>query len=998
MIFRDSIARPCLILAFLVLAPSAHALDRHKALTQYRYTSWTERDGLPSAIIYSMAQTTDGYLWLATAVGLVRFDGIHFLLWRPKDKEQPADPLTTFLCGTRDGSLWIGRASGAVSRMNASHLENYSVADGVTPGPVAAILEDRDGAIWVGTQSGLCRFRDRHWERVGTEEGLPGKAVRDLFLDRRGTLWVATDDGLASLAGGKKKFELISRSWNAVEGLAEDTRGTLWIADYLAGIKLLGNNASREGEGAFSSISRPYRIVSDRDGNLWIATLGTGIRRISPAGEAEVSAAHPFSKKDGLSSNTVWSILEDHEGNIWVGTENGLDCFQDSRVTPLPEREGLAHDTVTGLAATSDGSVWIGTLGGLIRVHGADRSFYTAPDVVSLYVDREGRLLTGGEGVAHPEGHSLSFLPLPKGVLSRVQSITEDLEGGLWLCETYKGLFRWQSGKLVNVGEKESFGQRRPTAVYTDGKGRVWTGFSDGAVASYQDGQFRMYTEKDGLTLRNVNGIYEDRTGAIWVAAVGGLGRFAKGRFATLGRRNGLPGDVLYGMVQDEHGFFWLLGSEGIVRVEPNELNRAVTDAAYQINCKLFDVADGFHGAPNGIGHPSAVRAADGRLWFATGEGVAVVDPKRLEANRVPPPVHIEQVLVDGQHLESLSSSRLAPGSRTIQIDYTALCFLAPEKIRFRYKLEGFDREWSEALMRRQTIYTNLGPGKYQFRVIASNNDGVWNEKGDSWEFSVQPAFYQTTWFRILCFGLLALLLWALYRLRVERVAAQLNLRFEERLAERTRVAQELHDTLLQGFLGVAMQLHVATEQVSPDSPAKPALDRILKRVRQVVEEGRTAVYGLRSPASGEGDLEQMFSRAGEEIFSERPVQARVVIEGKRRQLHPIIRDEVYRIGREALVNVMRHARASKVEVELEYTSESFRLCVRDDGSGMSAEVIQSGREGHWGIPGMRERAARMGARFKVWSRPRAGTEVELVVPAHAAFAKHPDQRLEKGL
>jgi ligand-binding sensor domain-containing protein len=322
----------------------------------------------------------------------------------------------------------------------------------------------------------------------------------------------------------------------------------------LAGIRLLGNNVSPEGERAFSSISKPYRIVSDRDGNLWIATLGNGIRRISLAGETKMPAAQPFSKKDGLSSNTVWSILEDHEGDVWVGTENGLDCFRESKIAPLSEREGLAHDTVTGLAATRDGSVWIGTIGGLIRMHGADRSFYQGPDVVSLYVNREGELLTAGEGVAHPEGHSLSFLPLPKGSLSRVQSLTEDLEGSLWLCDTYKGLFRWRRGKLVNIGEEQNFGQRRPTAVYRDRKGLVWAGFSDGAVAAYQDGQFRIYTEKDGLTVRNINCIYEDNTGTIWVAAVGGLGRFGDGRFGTLGRRNGLPGDVIYGMSRTNTG------------------------------------------------------------------------------------------------------------------------------------------------------------------------------------------------------------------------------------------------------------------------------------------------------------------------------------------------------------------------------------------------------------------------------------------------------------
>jgi len=397
---------------------------------------------------------------------------------------------------------------------------------------------------------------------------------------------------------------------------------------------------------------------------------------------------------------------------------------------------------------------------------------------------------------------------------------------------------------------------------------------------------------------------------------------------------------------------------------------------------------------------PAVVEAADGRLWFATTKGIAWLDPAALlrKPNRLPPPITISSVISDGKTYAGSNGLTLPAHTENLEIDYTALSLGMPERVLFRYKLDGIDNDWQDVGTRRQAYYTKLRPGSYTFRVIASNNDGVWNYAGASLSLGVAPAWFQTNWFRLLCFACAIFLVSALYRLRVRQVAAGINARFDERLAERTRIAQELHDTLLQGFLSASMQVHVAKDCLPADSEATPILTRAIELMGQVIEEGRNAVRGLRSSRSLSLDLEQAFARIPQELEPGRPqgteVEFRVITEGQQRPLHPLLRDEVYRVGREALINALRHARANQIEVTLSYSSSQLQLSVRDDGCGIDPKFLRAGREGHWGLSGMRERADQMGARLHVFSSAAAGTEVELSVPGRVAFQDHSDGRL----
>jgi signal transduction histidine kinase len=488
--------------------------------------------------------------------------------------------------------------------------------------------------------------------------------------------------------------------------------------------------------------------------------------------------------------------------------------------------------------------------------------------------------------------------------------------------------------------------------------------------------------------------IVGDRAGRVWIGGGGGLTRFDQGHFTTLTEKNGLPGASISGIVQDDDGFLWLAGSLGILRVSPQELEKALQSSSYRMQGMSLDASDGLRGIPRQYGpFPTAARTTDGRLWFATSAGVAAIDPKHLPGNQAPPLITIEAVKADDHALEASTGIQLPPNTRNLEIAYAGLGLTAPERVRFRYKLEGFDDDWRGPVSTRTATYTNLPPRNYRFRVIACNNDGVWNQEGAVLEFSILPAFYQTKWFLLLCLAAAVGFAGAAYQWRIRRIAAALDAQFQERLSERMRIAQDLHDTLLQSVLSASMQLHVANDQLPTDLPAKPIVSNVLDLMKHAIDEGRNALRGMRLSGVESNDLEQALARIRQEVDGQQKINFHLIVKGQTRPLHPLIRDEVYRIGREAIINTFRHSQATSIEVELTYTDRGLQVVVRDDGCGIDPQILRSGREAHWGLSGMRERADRIAAKFKIWSRPIGGTEVELSVPGHVAFQPDPSRR-----
>jgi signal transduction histidine kinase len=691
----------------------------------------------------------------------------------------------------------------------------------------------------------------------------------------------------------------------------------------------------------------------------------------------------------------VEALFEDREGNIWAATTDGLDRFRDFAAATISTKQGLSNAVVWSVLAARDGSVWLGTQDGLNRWKDGQITIYRKrnglPDdsAQTLFQDDRGRIwVSTHRGVAYFEnGRFTPFSAVPGGV---VHAIAGDSVGNLWISGD-EVVFHLLGGSVVEQIPWAKLGHKElaVTLLSDTVQGGLWLGFFQGGVEYFRDGQVRArYASADGLGQGRVGGFQLDGDGALWAATEGGLSRVKNGRVATLTSRNGLPCENAQWVMEDDYHAFWLGMACGVVRIPRSELDAWATDPTRKIQVTVFDSSDGVrsHARPSGY-NPGVAKSTDGRIWLLPWDGVSVLDPHNLAFNNLPPPVDIEEITADRKKYETSSNLRLPPLIRDLEIDYTALSLVAPEKNRFKYKLEGYDGDWQDVGNRRQAFYTNLPPRNYRFRVMASNNSGVWNQAGASFDFSIDPTYYQTTWFKALCAAAFLIVLWSLYRLRLYQLAREFNVRLEERVGERTRIARELHDTLLQSFQGLMLRLQLVDELLSPGK-AKEELEQTLERADQAIAEGRSAVHDLRSSATTTNELAQAVRSVADELAGDGSPTFRLVVEGAVRELHPILRDEVYRIAREALRNAFNHARAHHIEAEITYGERLFRLRIRDDGDGIPPDILATGRSGHYGLNGMRERARQTGAKLDIWSSAGSGTEIELSIPGSIAYGK----------
>ncbi|HWS87675.1 MAG TPA: two-component regulator propeller domain-containing protein [Pyrinomonadaceae bacterium] len=1005
---------PGIALACIALAccPRAVALNPELDASQYAHTAWKIRDGFAKGSINSIAQTPDGYLWLGTEFGLLRFDGVRNLPWQPPpgQPQLPSGQILRLLAA-RDGTLWIG-TSGGLASWKDGRLTQYAELAGQY---VLKLLEDREGAVWVVGRAvpvgKLCAIRSGGVKCFG-EDGALGRGALNLYEDSKGNLWAGASEGLWRWKPGPPKFYALPGEPNGIRCLGEDVDGTLLI-NRQGGLQRFADGKT-EPYPLSSTVGQfqAKRLLRDGDGGLWVGTQDRGLLHVR-RGRADA-----FAPSDGLTGENVYDLFEDREGNIWVATTNGLDRFRDFAVATFGVSQGLPSSIVGAVLAAGDGSVWLSTYGGLSRWRDGRLTSYREragratgvreiagsglPDggVQSLFEDARGRIwVATTRGIGYMDNDR--FTPVAGTPGGNTLSFGEDNAGNLWAVNVDSGLFNLRDGGGVPrqfpwaaLGRKD----HGSTLVADPSRGGLWLGFHLGGVAYFADGQVReSYAAAEGLGEGRVNQLRFDRDGALWAATDGGLSRLKNGRAATLTGRSGLPCDAVHWVTEDEARSFWLHTACGLVRIARPELDAwtAAADAgkdAPTIQATVFDSTDGVRILPSG-GHysPQVTESADGKLWFMGMDGAHVVEPARLRVNKVPPPVHVEQIVADRKTYDATSAAggrlRLPPLIRDLQIDYTALSLVAPEKILFRYKLEGHDRDWHDAGNRRQAFYNDLPPGDYRFRVMACNNSGVWNETGTSLDFSIAPAYYQTAWFRVSAVALFLLLLGGGYQLRLRQVARQVRGRMEERLEERERIARDLHDTLLQSVQGLILKFHAVARQIPVDEPAHDALEKTLDRADQVLAEGRDRVRNLRAAAASLNDLPEAFKRVAKETPHGGEATFKTVVEGGVRELHPVVLEESFSVGREALVNALTHSGGRHVEVEITYDARQFRLRVRDDGRGIDSKILEEGgRPDHWGMQGMRERAQKIGAQLKVWSGPETGTEVELVVPGGTAY------------
>jgi signal transduction histidine kinase/ligand-binding sensor domain-containing protein len=1021
------------IAAFAVVAlslplfcPHALALAPSLDVSQYAHTAWLVRDGFTQGSISSIAQTRDGYIWLGTGFGLFRFDGVRPEHWQPpQNGEQLPSNFVVCLRVARDGTLWIGTMKGLASWKDG-RLTRYPDLAGFE---IASILEDHKGTVWVGNYSyappgKLCAIYGTDVHCYGLD-GTLGNGVLGLFEDSNNVLWVVGRDRVWRWKPGPPRFYPIPFGTYAAEELGEDPNGTLLIP--------LPGRLARFGQGKLET-QHPYpapannvdglRLLRDREGGVWIGTVGAGIVHLHN-GRADV-----FSRTDGLSGQDVRSLFEDREGDVWVVTSGGLDCFRNYAVATYSEDQGLGTPPGSGsVAADKDGTIWIGTNDGLkmwrddaVTIYGrANDDKSRSPTVwsplryvansglrdhvfVTVFADNAGRILVSTPNAFGymENGRFVSIRSVPGGIAS---SVAEDRQGNLWIANQDKGLLRLSKDGTVQQFSWASIGHKdgAQSLAADRSTGGLWLGFSEGGVAYFRDGRIKeKYGRAEGLGSGRISALHVEADDTVWAATESGLSRIKDGKVMTLTSKNGLPCDGIHWITEDENHSFWFYMSCGLVRAARTELDAWAIDSQRKVKIVVFDSSDGVPNTPIGFIQGSHMtRSSDGKIWFVGFfGGASAIDPQHLPSNKLMPPVYIDRITANGTTYDATNGLRLAPRIRDLKIDYTAVSFVAPEKVHFRYRLEGQDRSWREVSNDREAQYSNLAPGAYVFRVIACNNSGVWNEAGATLEFSVAPAWFQTDWFYVSCVLAGTLTVWTIYWIRMRQVAGSLRARFDERLSERTRIARDLHDTLLQSFQASLIQMQRARNHLSrsPEEAVR-TLDNAIGSTEQAIVEGRDAIQDLRLTVTPQRDLEHLITVAGRELAKAQdangtPPVFRVTVEGPHRSLSPILQDEVYRIGREVLRNAFRHSQASHIEAEIRYDKRKLRLRIRDDGKGIDQKIMAEGeRAGHWGLPGARERATRIGARLDFWSEAGAGTEVELTVPASMAYPKPQAQR-----
>lgn len=995
------------------LAIPANGLDTSKTIRQFTHSSWSAKDGIPGPID-AITQTTDGYLWLGTHAGLYRFDGQNFLSWEGPTggAKLPRSSIWT-LFKAKDGSLWIGFASNAISRLHNGLLRTYTPADGLHTGGVRSIAEDQNGTIWAGSEYGFSRFENEKWSRVGAELGYPAPGARQLAVDRSGTLWVATDglnfglgkdsvrsNTILKLPRNGKHFEPTGQPVGFIAQLVEAPDGEMWMVESNDPHPTVRPILAQTGPDFAPQI--PFCILFDGRSSLWIGQFRGGIQRAPDFHRMQNASFDYFKNEDGLSSDGVHVAFEDREGNIWFGTTRGLDRFRENKATPFSAKEGLMQDRELAVTSTRQGTVWIINyaenlvqhfLGGrIVSQTLPPYSRFDSTRVLSLCSNKNRIWLGGSFSLAEGVDGKFSYLRAPgTSGTSAVEAITTDSSGNLWTVIWEGGksrLARLRKGTWTEFSNSPELPVTRCRVLFGDSSGRVWLGFESGEVVVYQNERFQRYsTKSDGLFPGKVLSITE-QSGHIWVSGAGGLSRFDGRRFATLTKENGLPGNSVSAVLKDNDGSLWIAGELGIIRVSLQEVEKGFQSSSYRMQELFLDTTDGLPGLPTQQEpFPTATKAADGRLWFVTTDGIAVIDPRHIPMNTVPPPVVIQTVTADNRKYSVSADLQFGPNVRNLEIDFAALSLSVPERVLLRYKLEGYDSDWHGPAGARVATYTNLPPRRYRFRVAGSNNDGVWNEDGATLEFDIAPMFYQTNWFLLLCAVTASLLVWVLYRRRLRQVTSRLDLQYAERLSERERIARELHDTLLQGIQGLMLRFQAVAKEIPDHEPTRQTLEKALDRADEVMAEGRDRVRGLRTSSGEHDDLPRALSDVATEFTPTAHTDFRIVVEGTARRLHPLVRDEVYRIGCEAISNAFLHARCQKIEVEICYSPRELRIRIHDDGRGIDPEVLASGgKSSHWGLRGMWERADQIRGHLDIRSRVDAGTEVELTVPGGIAY------------
>ncbi len=913
----------------------------------YEHQTWQTENGLPQNSVHSIAQTRDGFLWLATEDGLARFDGLKFVVYNSENTAQLRNNNIRHLLETSDGSLWIATADG-LARLRKGQFSVFTTQQGLPSNNVLSLFRDRTGVVTAITTEGAAVYANGSFQPTmqassGASQLLPPQfknaGVQSTLTDGRGNLWIGTTEGLFVHKEGRTEKVALRPGLGSdhVTALSEDSAGVIWVGTEAGVARIAGGKLQPIASPDSISQGLILSFLEDREGDMWVGTDSGGVTVLRD------QKFRKYGREQGVPEELIRCVYEDSRGTLWAGTNgHGLLRFNGRSFSALTTAQGLSSDIVLAIVGDSHGTLFVGT-----------------PDGLNIIHEGHVQILTSADG-------------LPDDF---VRSIFSDTDGSLWMG-TRRGLAHYSNGRITNYTTADGLPSDFVGVIVRGKDGVLWAGTLKGLV-SIRRGQ-REPVQSAGGFREAITALYEDRAGVLWLGSdSAGLARVEGRQLLRFPAALGLPNSIS-GIAEDANGQLWITSPHGVFRVSKAELNAYAENDNATVAVISYGTADGLPVNEFSTGgHPTILKDRRNTMWFASAKGLVSIDARHSAPNRVAPLVAVEQITAGDRVLDPAQAKAFGPGLDRISFEYTGLSFAAPQQIRFKYRLEGFDRSWIDAGTRRTAYYTNLPPGSYRFVVFARNNDGLWSREGASLQFQLRPHAYQTKWFRALVVVFFAGLVYMIYRWRVHQVRTQLN----AVMAERNRIARDIHDTLAQGFVGVSVQLELARRLMATSlDSANRVLEQTQALVQESLAEARRSIWNLRSESGLDEDLPSKLSKAVRQSVQNRNLDVSLEVSGVYRPLPAAVETEVLRIGQEAVANVVRHSNATRLQVTLAFDSTKAQMNISDNGRGFVPEE-QGKAGGHFGLRGMRERAEAIRAKLSVTTAIGKGTQVFLELP-----------------
>lgn len=974
---------------------------------EYVSRAWHSDEGLPYNIVRSIAQTKEGYLWVGTFAGLARFDGIRFTTFDARNTPVLKNSNVSALCTDADGALWIGTYGGALTRMKDGVFTHFGEQEGLVGDEITALFAAKDGSIWIGTTAGVNCYKDGKFSHYGTRDGLASDIVRSVLVDRSGTTWVGTGLGLNRIRNGQMDTFALEEGLpnNSIRGLAEDKDGGLWIGTDVGMTHYDGKTFRNYGPEDGLNERFVQNFAFDQRGNMWIGTYGGVVRLKDGKFHDEMSNDHePY--------DLVNAIFVDHEGDVWAGSREGLIRFIPKRFTTFTKREGLSHNNVLCVEEDRDGAIWAGTWGaGLNKLAGgkvvkvySTKQNYPQDLILSICQSHDGSMWVGADfdmGLVHIERDKIRQYTWHDGLFNAaVRALREGRDGRLWIG-TSKGLVSFRDGKFFKYTvAKDNLAGPVVRDVHEDHQGRLWIATEDG-LSLLQNDHCTNFTGSNGLVSTFLVSINESSNGDLWMGSYGGgIERMHDGRFTCYNTDHGLPSDDVFYAVEDNFGYMWISSTKGISRLRESDFDAYDRHEIKLLQPVNFGRVDGLNGPCNSTSQPSGWKCRDGRILFASTKGLVTVDPD-IPPNPTPPPLVIERIIVDRKPVDLVAPSpngpgalgnagagqpiRIPPGSSAIAIQYTGLSLQLAEKDHFKFQLQGVDTDWIDAGRRREAYYNNLAPGNYTFRVMACNNDNVWNEAPASLGIVLLPHFWQTNWFRTMAIvallgGIIGTVRYVSFRKLQKKLAVLERQHAIDK--ERARIARDIHDDLGSRLTQIALLSDRCVEE--PADEVRGSARKISHTARNLAQSLDEIVWAINPRHDTLVGLVEYISQFSDDFLEDTSIRSHLKLPDK---LPPWLipadtRHQFFLAFKEALHNAVKHSDAGEIEIEVEAQNNQIQISVVDNGAGFDPSA--PGLRGN-GLKNMRQRLERVGGKFEISSRPGKGTRVTLTIRLQAA-------------